>query len=237
MFESSLVESAILQNRNRFPAIASLGIQAILIAAFVAIPMLHPEVLNLTPSKLATLSPPPIPAPKPTPEHPHVITTTTAPSIPSVPTQAASLFRSIFTNATPTLVVDEPALAITMNTGLATPGIPIGLNATSPTVVVATKPGPPTRISQGVLAGLLLAPIQPIYPPIARASHTEGTVVIQAIISKSGRIESAHVLSGSSMLQGAALDAVRSARYRPYLLNNEPTEVETTISINFRLGS
>jgi protein TonB len=124
-----------------------------------------------------------------------------------------------------------------MNIGPAVPGLPIGLNASSPAVVLATKPGPPTRISQGVLAGLLLAPIQPIYPPIAKASRIEGIVVIQAIISRTGRIESAHVLSGSPMLQAAALDAVRSARYRPYRLNNEPTEVETTVSINFRLGN
>jgi protein TonB len=62
-------------------------------------------------------------------------------------------------------------------------------------------------------------------------------VVVQAIISRTGRIESAHVISGPEILQTAALDAVKQARYRPYLLNNEPTEVETTITINFRLGS
>jgi len=56
-------------------------------------------------------------------------------------------------------------------------------------------------------------------------------------MSKSGRIERARVMSGPPMLQGAALDAVRSARYHPYLLNNEPTEVETTISIIFHLSS
>jgi protein TonB len=92
------------------------------------------------------------------------------------------------------------------------------------------------KISGGVTAGLLLAPIQPVYPTIAKASGTQGTVVISAIISKTGRIESAHVVSGTVMLQGAALDAVRNARYHPYLLNGEPTEVETTISINFRLN-
>ena len=88
-----------------------------------------------------------------------------------------------------------------------------------------------------MLAGNLLAPIQPVYPQVARITRTEGTVIIQAIISKSGRIESARVLSGQPMLQDAALQAVRAARYRPYLLNGQPTEVETTISINFRLGS
>jgi protein TonB len=87
------------------------------------------------------------------------------------------------------------------------------------------------------MAGSLLGPITPEYPMIAKLSHTEGTVVVQAVISKSGRIESAHVVSGPVVLQGAALQAVRAARYRPFLLNGLPTEVETTVSITFRMGS
>jgi len=72
---------------------------------------------------------------------------------------------------------------------------------------------------------------------IAQLSRAEGTVVVQAVISKSGRIESARVVSGLPVLQAAALQAVRAARYRPYLLNGLPIEVETTVSINFRLGN
>jgi protein TonB len=120
---------------------------------------------------------------------------------------------------------------------LATIGIGNGTHISIAPAPTVGRPGPPTRISQGVSAGLLIAPIQPLYPPIAIAAHQQGTVMVQAIISKSGQIESAHVLSGPTMLQGAALDAVRRARYRPFLLNNEPTEVETTISINFHLGN
>jgi len=92
------------------------------------------------------------------------------------------------------------------------------------------------HVSTGVMAGQLLQPIRPEYPMIARLSRTEGTVVVQAVISKSGRIESARVVSGPGVLQAAALQAVREARYRPFLLNGLPTEVETTVSINFRLG-
>jgi protein TonB len=87
------------------------------------------------------------------------------------------------------------------------------------------------------MAGSLLEPITPEYPAIAKLSHTEGTVVVQAVISKAGRIESAHVVSGPAVLQAAALQAVRAARYRPFLLNGLPTEVETTVSITFRMGS
>jgi protein TonB len=84
---------------------------------------------------------------------------------------------------------------------------------------------------------MLLAPIRPEYPAIARISRTEGSVVVDALISTAGRIESAHVVSGPPMLQASALQAVRDARYRPFLLNGKPTEVSTTITINFRLGS
>ena len=74
------------------------------------------------------------------------------------------------------------------------------------------------------------------YPPIAKAARVSGTVVIQATISKTGTVENLRVISGPAMLQQSALDAVRSWRYRPYLLNNEPVEVETTVNVIFTLG-
>jgi protein TonB len=92
------------------------------------------------------------------------------------------------------------------------------------------------NISAGVAVGMLLVKTQPIYPPIAKAARVSGTVVLQATISKSGTIEGLHVMSGPAMLQQAAQDAVRQWRYRPYLLNNEPVEVETTVNVIFTLG-
>jgi protein TonB len=75
-----------------------------------------------------------------------------------------------------------------------------------------------------------------VYPPIAISTRTEGVVVVEAIISKSGHIESAHATSGPELLRNAALEAIRNARYSPYLLNGQPTEVETTITVNFKLA-
>jgi protein TonB len=92
------------------------------------------------------------------------------------------------------------------------------------------------NISAGVAVGMLLQKTQPIYPPIAKAARVSGTVVIQATISKTGSIEGLKVISGPAMLQQAAIDAVKSWRYRPYLLNNEPVEVETTVNVIFTLG-
>lgn len=108
--------------------------------------------------------------------------------------------------------------------------------STTPAPVVKAAPPKKIAISSGVATGMLLSPIRPIYPPIAKAARQSGTVVIQATISKTGTIENARVVSGNAMLQQAAMDAVRSARYKPYLLNGEPVEVETTINIIFNLG-
>jgi protein TonB len=102
-------------------------------------------------------------------------------------------------------------------------------------MVVATKPDKPLRISNGVSAGLLLAPIHPVYPAIAKTARVEGTVVVEAIISKGGTIESLHAVSGPDLLRQAAIDAIRVARYQPFKLNGEPTEVQTTITVNFRM--
>jgi protein TonB len=91
-------------------------------------------------------------------------------------------------------------------------------------------------ISSGVMAGMIVLKTQPVYPPIAKAARQSGTVVLQATISKTGAIENLHVISGPAMLQQAAMDAVRQWRYRPYLLNGEPVEVETTVNVIFTLG-
>jgi protein TonB len=83
---------------------------------------------------------------------------------------------------------------------------------------------------------MLLRKTVPSYPSIARAAGVQGTVNLQATISKLGTIENLRVVSGPPMLQQAALDAVKSWRYKPYLLDGEPTEVETTVSVIFSLG-
>jgi protein TonB len=109
-----------------------------------------------------------------------------------------------------------------------------GETAKTPQVKVA-QPKKIT-ISGGVMVGNLLNKTTPTYPPIAKAARVQGTVVLQATISKAGTIENLKVVSGPAMLQQAALDAVRTWRYKPYLLNNEPVEVETTVNVIFTLG-
>jgi protein TonB len=124
-----------------------------------------------------------------------------------------------------------------MGSGSGVPGGVMGGigNAPAPVVKVAPPKGP-ARVSSGVVAGNKLSGASPVYPPIARAAHVSGAVVLHAIISKSGSIENLEVISGPEMLRNAATEAVRSWRYKPYILNGEPTEVETTVTVNFNFG-
>ena len=96
--------------------------------------------------------------------------------------------------------------------------------------------GQGARVSGGVMAGNILSKVPPDYPPIARAAHVEGTVMLHALIGKDGRVKHLTVVSGPPMLTGAAVDAVKQWVYKPYLLNGEPTEVDTTVSVNFSIG-
>jgi periplasmic protein TonB len=92
-------------------------------------------------------------------------------------------------------------------------------------------------ISSGVAEGMLIRKIEPIYPKFAKDSRITGTVVLKATITKSGGIEGLQVLSGPKILSEAALNAVKFWRYRPYMLNNEPVEVQTTINVVLNLSN
>jgi protein TonB len=104
-----------------------------------------------------------------------------------------------------------------------------------PTVV---KPAAPQKLrgSSGVAAGMLIYQLKPAYPRLAAQARIQGTVVLQAVIAKDGTVHDLHVISGHPMLLPAAIEAVRQWRYRPYLLNNEPVEVDTQINVNFALS-
>jgi protein TonB len=92
------------------------------------------------------------------------------------------------------------------------------------------------RISQGVTEGRLIQKIEPRYPALAQAARIRGQVLLTAIISKTGEIQNLVLVSGHPLLVPAAMEAVKKWRYRPYLLNGEPVEVETTITVNFELS-
>jgi protein TonB len=93
----------------------------------------------------------------------------------------------------------------------------------------------PVSVSAGVAGGLLIRKVNPIFPSIAKTARVSGKVVLAATISKSGFVTNLQVVSGPPMLRQAAMDAVKNWVYKPYLLNNQPTEVQTTVSVDFSL--
>jgi protein TonB len=119
-------------------------------------------------------------------------------------------------------------------------GVPNGLQESigNNSWTIAPLPAPSRRIrqSEGVQAGLLSHRVDPPYPQLARTAHISGTVELRAIIGRDGNVRSVEVLSGIPLLARAAVDAVRQWRYRPTLLNGEPVEVETRITVRFVLG-
>lgn len=108
----------------------------------------------------------------------------------------------------------------------------------APTNDMAAVPPPPqsVRVSGGVIQGLLIYQVQPVYPPEAERARVEGVVVLAAVVSKNGRIKNLRVLSGPVLLGDAAIGAVQQWRYRPYIVMGNPVDVDTTITVNFVLG-
>jgi periplasmic protein TonB len=239
MFEDSLVESRVGQvsSSKRWTMLASIGLQVAVAGVVLVLPLLHPEAMPFrfeAPKVLMPLVPkPPVPV---------VVERESSASSSSV--TIPSVTRTEVTTFLPSLhpvAGDPPPLAPFGSemrmTGALPSGIGVG-NESGPTVSVAPARAPvaPLHVSTGVLQGMLIAPIRPVYPAIAKAAHVEGAVVVEAVISRTGTIESLHVVRGPAMLQQAAMEAIREARYQPFRLNGEPTEVQTTITVNFRLG-
>jgi periplasmic protein TonB len=136
---------------------------------------------------------------------------------------------------------EQPPASVSID--LASPGVPYSIGPaitafhTTPPPAVKPAPQHTVTVSRGVSEGLLVSRTNPTYPVIARTGHVSGTVILAATLSTEGRIENLRVISGHPMLRQAAIDAVKTWRYRPYQLNGQPVEVETTININFTLGS
>ncbi|MBB5345175.1 energy transducer TonB [Tunturibacter empetritectus] len=243
MFEESLVESRVgeVSSSKRWTSVASIALQFAVAGLVIALPLLHPETLPFSieaPKMLLPLVPKP-PAPPLRVQH----VTEAASSFAAAPPQPAILQARLPGRGV--AAEEEPSLLDPASMGMPY-GLPIGLSvrecgphsgvSVGPGLGSGKAPSKTIHVSTGVSQGLLIAPIRPVYPAIARAAHVEGTVVVEAVISRGGTIESLHVLSGPVMLQSAAMDAIRAARYRPYLLNGEAVEVQTTITVNFRMG-
>ena len=243
MFERCMLSNTVdsswaERSRRGWTTLTSFGLQAFFTGVLLLLPLLRPMGL---PSfhQLST----PIRLGQPLAEAPAVRAHTGSTFAPSRPTEFFFRRPSPLPVGMPAPVDDGPPLP---NSGPYIPGgpgkgDPRGVNlfggGTQPVLPVAPPAAMshPLRLSQ-MSEGNLIRRVQPVYPALARSARIQGVVVLQAVISRQGTIENLGVVTGHPMLVPAAIDAVRQWRYRPYILNNEPVEVETQITVKFSLA-
>jgi protein TonB len=237
MFEHSLMESGKTHPaRSKYWPFISLLVNGAGMITLIAWPLLHPEALPRQMIATLMVAPSPPPMPPRTEPAPKVQTRS---EILNVGLQAPSTIRMQIkaVNESPM----PPSFQATAIDSLSS-GTPRGIGnvldslGTGAPIIVKQALEKPLSISSGVMAGNLLLRTLPQYPAIARTTHIQGGVVLQATISKTGSIENLRVISGPPMLRQAAIGAVQTWRYKPYLLNGYPVEVETTINVVFNLG-
>ncbi|HLH08066.1 MAG TPA: TonB family protein [Terriglobales bacterium] len=242
MFEDSLFASSSVRNPRRgWTAFVSFLIQTFFISVLVALPLLFTQALPLM-HWTDYLTVPPAAAPTvaetPTPHHSPTQTDVEK----TVMLQPATIPHDIVQTPDeppPMEAYGHPGPGVPGSTGPEGGGFMDSLfNSMHPSSArpVLERPKKPVQVSTGVSQGLLLRQVKPVYPPIAIAAHVQGKVVLQAVIGKDGTIQNLHVISGHPMLIRPAMDAVQQWRYRPYLLNGEPVEVETQIQVTFTIS-
>jgi protein TonB len=233
MFEDSTFESTgRIRTRSRAWMVAAFAFNTTIVLALVLIPLLYPQALpRLAINILMAVPAVPTQQPKPIVKLVNAVLVRSEANLGQF-TAPRQIPNTVFIADRPE--VFQPINAASMDgNGIEGNGPVFASDAHRPTVRQEQKG--PVRVSGMVVEGMLLRKTVPMYPAIAYAAGVEGTVVLAAVIARDGSIQNLHVVSGSAMLQQAALDAVRTWRYRPYLLNDEPVEVETTINVIFRL--
>lgn len=238
------------RRRRRWAAASSAIVQSLMLATMLIVPLMFTEALPKAQLLTFLVAPPPPPPPPPA----------AAPA----PVQVVRHIESDLTDGrlrTPSripekvqMIREEEAPPQISSGGGVIGGVPGGIpggqlggviggivSSVSNTAMVPKLAAPVipkrVRVSQGVTKGMLVTRIEPRYPPIAVGARVQGAVVLTAIISRTGQIENLTVVSGHPMLVPSALDAVKQWRYRPFLLNGEPVEVETTVTVTFQLSS
>jgi len=225
--------------------LVSFAIQVVIVGVMVLIPLIFTEALPKAQLMTFLVAPPPPPPPPPPAAAPvkivHQVQTDIINGQLRTPTKIPQKVQMIKEDEAP-----PPVMATTGVVGGVPGGVPGGsmggvlgsIASAGANVAALPKIATPqrVRVSSGVQSGLLVRKVQPTYPPLARQARIQGTVVLQAQISKNGDIENLQLISGHPMLAPAAIEAVKQWKYKPYLLNGEPVEVETTVQVNFSLA-
>jgi protein TonB len=244
MFADSLLDSA-WSGRSLRPwaTLISFALQAIAVSCLLLLPLLYVQGLP----KLALLAPLLAPAPAPPP----ALQTSPARPATSSPAQSNMMglrllapgeipraVNMLTETAPPPPLVDPSALGINHGTG--DPG---GRGTVMDAMMgsrLVIPPPPPIAHKPPIsrmMEGNLIQRVEPRYPPLAIQARIQGRVLLRAVISRAGLIEHLQLVSGHPLLAQAAIDAVSRWRYRPYLLNGEPVEVETEVTVDFHFAN
>jgi periplasmic protein TonB len=243
MFEDSLIESGNkLRTKRLSTTILSFVLQVGLIGILILIPLIYTDALPKQQLMTFLVAPPPPPPPPPPP----------AAAVVKVVKVQSELVNGQL--RTPTKIpqkvqmIKEEEAPPDLGAGGVPGGVPGGIPGGSvggvmggilssqPVAVPKVATPQRVRVSTGVSSGLLIKKVTPNYPPLARQARIQGSVVLQAEISKEGTIQNLQLISGHAMLAPAAIEAVKQWRYKPYLLNGEPVAVETQVVVNFSLS-
>jgi periplasmic protein TonB len=236
---NDLLESTVMKKKTNknWTVVLSTLVQTVILGVLVLIPLMSTEALpKTTLSLLLVAPPPPIPPPPLQPAK-------------TIIKQVARLIRAgkvVEPRVIPkdVVVYKEPELPPDVTNNATTssifsniPGQGI-IGSNGPTLPPAPRAATPNRIKQGgnVTAALLISQTRPVYPELARQARIQGNVVLHAIIDKDGKVAQLEVISGHPLLVQAALGAVKQWRYKPTLLNGDPVEVDTTITVTFTMG-
>jgi periplasmic protein TonB len=244
MFEDSLFAT----NRRRSPqqrwaALMSFALQAALVTVLVGLPLFFTEalpiaatIIELPPVPHSAGPPPAERAPSHTPPRGAVSELMNDQLVfVRVPRGKAKIFNDEAPPVPPCVGVCVEGSTGNPNGENSLDGI-LGGPAKGP-VIPVPQPTAPKQIRLSVMKeGMLLRKVTPVYPPIAVITRQQGTVLLHAIIGRDGTIQQLQAVSGPPLLIKAAMDAVAQWRYRPYVLNGQPVEVDTQITVNFKLG-
>jgi|SRR5882762_9525210 len=249
LFEDSLLDSTIGQRKRRTWATGlSFALQIFFIGFLLLLPLWFTDVLPKEQLVTFLVAPPPPPAAASTPPAAKVVKVTSniANGRLRTPSRIPARVQMIKEDDAPPPVPTTGGVI-----GGAPGGIPGGqldaviggiISSSSSTAAVPalSKPVPTVqrvRVSPGVIKGLLIYRVEPAYPPLAQQARIQGVVVLTALIDKGGNVQSLQVVSGHPLLVRAAIEAVKQWRYKPFLLNGQPLEVETTVTVSFHICS
>ncbi len=249
MFEDTLIESqSKIKTKRGWTTLISFILEGIAIGILVLIPLIFTQALPTQQLVTTLVAPPPPPPPPPPPSaakvtpsepKPVAVTHEVTPNELRMPTKIPT--KVVQTNEQQSSVA-APSVAGVVGgvpggvAGGQIGGVVGGVLGAVPTAAPKMAAPNRVRVSQGVVQGLLVHQVKPEYPPAARAAHIQGTVVLHAIIGKDGAVKQVQAVSGPPMLASAATNAVRQWRYKPYMLNGQPVEIDTTINVNFTMA-